>query len=280
MKKITFYFILAISVFSFFIVSCSSADKNEYKEESAVYDNVSANESTSGTKESNEIDVETVITEQRKLIKTGDIMFETVSLEETRTIIDKAVTKHKAYISNEQSQTQTDRIVNTLVIRVNTENFDKLLGEICTGVEFFDKRVIDVNDVTEEYLDIQARLKTKKELENRYLELLKKANKVSEILEIEKQISYLRTEIESIEGRLNYLKNRIEFSTLTLTYYVKTKNYKTTYSEKFSDGFSNGVKALIWFFIILVNLWPFLLITAFVLWYIRWRIKKKKQKQS
>ena len=74
--------------------------------------------------------------------------------------------------------------------------------------------LIDSQDVTEEYIDITARLKTKKELEARYLELLKKANKVEEIVSIEKEIGNLRSDIESIEGRLRYINNAVAYSTL------------------------------------------------------------------
>jgi len=76
--------------------------------------------------------------------------------------------------------------------------------------------------VTEEFIDIQARIKTKKELENRYKELLAKANTVEELLSIEKELGTLRTEIESIEGRLKYLQDRVSLSSLTIEYYELT----------------------------------------------------------
>jgi hypothetical protein len=133
------------------------------------------------------------------------------------------------------------------------------LNESTKGVKDFDKKDIDVRDVTEDFLDVQARLKTKKELENRYIELLKKAQKVSEILEIEKEIGSLRLEIESIEGRLNYLKNQVGFSTLNIRFYNSLES-ETGFGADVKEAFSNGWGGLIMFVLVLINLWPLLLI--------------------
>ena len=83
--------------------------------------------------------------------------------------------------------------------------------------------------------------------------------KVTEILDIEKQIGQLRSEIESIEGRLKYLQNRVSFSTLTMTFYESIPN-ETKFGQKFKNGFRNGWDNLIWFFVVLTNIWPFILI--------------------
>lgn len=280
--------LLIFSVFINIIISCSSSVKNDYTESSPASGTLSSEpaspkdeavaiEEGKSFQEQKEMNVEP---DQRKLIKTGQLKFETDNLDETRARINQAVSKYKAYISNEQSGTEYDRLSYTLVIRVDAQNFDKLVNDIGSGVEKFDIKSIDVNDVTEEYVDIQIRLKTKKELENRYLELLKKAGKVSDMLEIEQQIGYLRTEIESIEGRMRYMNDRIELSTLTVTYYKKTEVHSTKFSALFSKGFMNGINALIWFFVGLVNIWPFILITFVTIWLIRRHIRRKRNKKN
>ena len=198
-------------------------------------------------------------TVERKLIKEGRVEFETASLSATRKTIFEAVKKYEAYVSSDQEFKSPGRTSNTLIIRVPERHFDNLLSEATQGVDKFESKEINVKDVTEEFLDIQARLKTKKELEQRYLELLKQAKNVTEMLEIEKQIGQLRTEIESIEGRLNYLQDRVSFSTLTMTFYENIP-YETEFGQKFKKGFKNGWDNLIWFFVALTNIWTFLLI--------------------
>tara|TARA_R110002049_G_scaffold307558_3_gene508409 strand:- start:625 stop:1407 length:783 start_codon:yes stop_codon:yes gene_type:complete len=201
---------------------------------------------------------------ERKLIKEGNVSFETKNVNETRKNIFEAVNKFKGYISSDQEYKSSDRKSNTVIIRIPADNFDNLLNDATQGIEKFDSKDIKVKDVTEEFLDIQARVKTKKELELRYIELLKKAKNVTEILEIEKQIGQLRSEIESIEGRLTYLKARVSFSTLTMTFYERIPN-QTEFGQKFKQAFSNGWDNLIWFFVAIANIWPFLLIGLLLL---------------
>ena len=216
---------------------------------------------------------------ERKLIKSGDISFATDSITETKQRIKQAVKKYKAYISSEVEDNYYDRISNDITIRVPFENFDKLLADIGKGVESFDSKNISISDVTSEYLDVEARIKTKKELENRYHELLNKANTVSEILEIEREIANLRSDIESYEGRLKYLKNQVSYSTLEVNFY-KTKDVTTQnkFSDKFSDGFSNGWDNFIWFFVFLANVWPFILVILTIVFFVvRYERKRRKK---
>ena len=198
-------------------------------------------------------------TVERKFIKEGRVEFETGNLNTTRKTIFETVSKYKGYVSSDQEYKSPGRKSNTVVIRVPADNFDNLLNDATKGVDKFESKEINVKDVTEEFLDIQARLKTKKELEWRYIDLLKQAKTVTEILEIERQIGELRADIESVEGRLKYLQDRVSFSTLTMTFYETTPN-ETVFGQKFKNGFTNGWDNLIWFFVVLTNIWPFILI--------------------
>ena len=211
---------------------------------------------------------------ERKLIKEGRVEFETKDIPSTRKTVMASVEKYKGYITTDQEYKTAGSISNTLVIRVPAKSFDLLLSDATQGVTKFDSKNIDVKDVTEEFLDIQARLKTKKELENRYLEILKKANKVSELLEVEAQLGELRADIESIEGRLKYLESQVSLSTLTMTFYETVPN-ETEFGNKFKNGFQNGWNNLIWFFVFLINIWPFILLGIGVLVGVKVWIKRK-----
>jgi len=211
---------------------------------------------------------------KRKLIKEGRVEFETDNMNSTRKTIFEAVKKFNGYVSSDQEYKSPGRKSNTLIIRVPADNFDSLLSDATQGIEKFESKEINVKDVTEEFLDIQARLKTKKELEQRFINLLKEAKNVTEILEIEKQIGQLRSDIESIEGRLKYLQDRVSFSTLTMTFYESTPN-ETEFGQKFKNGFSNGWDNLIWFFVVLTNIWPFILIGLGLIFGIRFYRRKK-----
>lgn len=211
---------------------------------------------------------------ERKLIKEGRVEFETDNLNSTRKTIFEAVKKYKGYVSSDQEFNSPGRKTNTVVIRVPANYFDHMLDDATQGVENIESKDIRVKDVTEEFLDVQARLKTKKELELRFIDLLKEAKNVNEILEVEKQIGQLRSEIESIEGRLKYLQDRVSFSTLTMTFYESIPN-ETEFGKKVQKGFKNGWDNLIWFFVLLTNIWPFILIGLGVIFGIRFYNRKK-----
>lgn len=212
---------------------------------------------------------------ERKLIKKGTIKFETDDLNITKQSILKAVESHNGYISSDEESNYQYEKSNSLVVRVPAENFDQLLNDISKGVKKFDRKEVNLKDVTEEFLDVQARLKTKKELEKRYLELLNQANSVIEILEIEKQIGKLRSEIESTEGRLEYLNNQISISTLYIEFYVNIPQ-ETELGKQFKGGFKKGWENLMVFFVFLINIWPFLLIGIGLFYGIRKYRRKNK----
>jgi len=218
------------------------------------------------------------IQDLRKIIREGEITFETADVNETKSLITKTTMELNGYITKESADDYTDRIEQTLIIRVPADKFDLLLAKISESARKIESKNIKALDVTEEYIDVEARLKTKKELENRYRELLAKASKVEEILSIEKEIGQLRADIESIEGRLRYLKDRVAFSSLTATYYQKI-NSAFGFSSKFGQAIRYGWKNLLWFFIGLTTIWPFIILLGGGL-FAGFRINRKRKNRG
>ena len=155
-----------------------------------------------------------------------------------------------------------------------------LLQEIGEGVDDFDSREINVSDVTENFYDLSARLKTKKEIEQRYLQILSRAGNIKDVLEVERQIGDIRTEIERIEGRLKYLQNQVSYSTLTVTYYkvlsVSAQQNKGFF-KKLRTGFVKGWDFLLSLVIGIVHIWPVLILLAIGLIVARKRRSKRKK---
>lgn len=217
---------------------------------------------------------------EQKIIKTGNIRFESNDLEETYSQIIAAVKKHHAVIQNDTEGKDNNSVFRRLAVRVPSKNFDLFLDDISKGVTYFDNKEISSQDVTEEYIDVDARLKAKKVLEARYLELLKKANKVSEMLEIEAQLSTIREEIEAKEGQLRYMQSQVSMSTITIEFYKTIANEggaTISYVSKIWNAIKSGFNEISNFFIVLLSIWPFLIILAVILHFIRKRFKKKIQ---
>lgn len=215
----------------------------------------------------------------RKIIKEGDISFETSNLIATRNIINKAIKQTNAYISDERTENNYNTINSFITIRVPAENFEILLDSISRKVEKFDAKTIKANDVTEEYVDISSRLKAKKEVENRYLQLLAKAYSIEDILKIEEKLAIIREEIESVEGRLNVLDKSVVYSTLSIKFY-KQIEVSDGYGSKFKDSLIYGWNGLVAFFIGLLCIWPIIIIGIFLIVFFIKRRKNKKLKRK
>ena len=223
---------------------------------------------------------ETVQRIEQKIIKEGNLRFETNDLTVTYTQIQNAVKSNNASIQNDTEGKDYGTVFRKLIIRVPSKNFDPFLTQISKGVSYFDNKEITSQDVTTEFIDIEARLKAKKVLESRYMELLKKANKVSEMLEIEAQLSAIREEIEAKQGQLNYMQNQVSLSTITVEFYknVPTDSGVTTsYGTKIWNAFKSGFNNLSSFFIIILSIWPFIAILFAVVYFIKKRFTSKNK---
>jgi hypothetical protein len=217
---------------------------------------------------------------EQKIIKEATLKFETDNLENSFSQIQKAALTSKARIINDSEGKDFATVFRNLTIKVPSQNFDRFISDISKGVSYFEVKTISAEDVTEQYIDLTSRLKTKKKLEERYLEILKKANKVSEILEIEEQISAIREEIESKEGQLKYLESRVSESTVTIEFYKtipEKEGVKISYGSKLGTAIKSGFFSLSDLLISLLSVWPFVILFFVFAYFIRKRLKRRKK---
>lgn len=215
---------------------------------------------------------------EQKIIRNGNLKFSTDNLETTYEQIKSAVKKGKAFIQNDSEGKEYASIYRRITVRIPSENFDSFIKDISTGVAYFDNKEISSQDVTEEYIDIDARLKAKKKLESRYIELLAKATKMSEMLAIEAQLSAIREEIEAKEGQLRYMQNQVSLSTITIEFYktiAEESGVTISYGAKVWNAFKSGFYGISSFFLGLLEVWPFIIIAIALFYFIRKRFKKK-----
>ena len=218
--------------------------------------------------------------QEQKLIKESYLRFETQDIDKTYGEIADYVSTHKGYIQSDEQGKNYNELSRELIIRIPAEHFQKTIDAISKNVSFFDSKRISSTDVTEEFIDLEARLKAKRTLEHRYLALLAKAQNVKDILEIEKELSAIREEIEAREGRLKYLENRVSYSTLTVNFYKRTAEtgITTSYGTKIWNALRSGFNGLSYFFLGLVNIWPFILIILIIIYIIRRKYFKNNRK--
>jgi hypothetical protein len=211
---------------------------------------------------------------ERKLIRTGDLSFEVKDVLETKKSVEEICKTLKAFSSSESQNNLDDRIQLFQTIRVPADRFDELLTQLEKLAMRIENKSINTQDVTEEFIDVEARLATKKSLEERYREILKQAKTVADIVSIESQIATVRADIESMQGRMNYLENQIAFSTLQVSYYQRI-GIDFGFFSKAVRAIGKGWDNFLSFTIVVINLWPFVVLIG-VLWIlVRWWAKKR-----
>jgi hypothetical protein len=216
-----------------------------------------------------------------KIIKTGYIEMEVDNYAKTLSDLAQRVQAAQGYISSQNEQRDNFRITNTLSIRVVNQNFDALvngLGEIAKKVV---SKSINMQDVSEEYTDVAARLKTKKEVAARYSDILKSAKTIKDILAVEEQLRVIREEIESSEGRLKYLNDQVSYSTITLQVYEELEYHEpaplqANFGQKLLSAVTGGWNGLLGFTIGLVTIWPMLIVMVISVVLIVRRVRRRR----
>lgn len=210
---------------------------------------------------------------ERKIIRNAQMNMQVEDIKKAFPQIESIVKDLNGYISSSEMQNNNYQISNNLVIRIPNESLDTLLLLTEKQSIFVNSSSISSTDVTEEFIDIETRLKTKKEVRERYLDILsKKAKTVKDVLLAEEQIRVLTEEIEAKEGRLRFLKNRVNLSTLTLSIYQKVKYvatpnvYEKNFLTKIKEGFVNGWDILLGLILGIINIWPLVILFVIFVW--------------
>jgi len=220
---------------------------------------------------------------KKKIIKDGDMTVQTNDIAVSKKGIDNLVRSLNGYYQREDLNNGTYRISYDLIIRVPAENFDKLVSSVEQGKDEIMDKSIRARDVTEEYVDINIRLSSKKEYLKQYSVLLSKATTIKDIVEIKEIIRSLHEEIERAEGRLRYLNDQVAFSTLKVNLfkdieYVYKPQPQDSFIERAKSGLSTGWKIVKETALFLTNIWSVLLVLGLVSFLVWKKMQRKKTK--
>jgi hypothetical protein len=225
--------------------------------------------------------IETTEVNKKKIIKDGRLGIKVTELEKAKSRIDTIVKNNGGYYANENFNNTDYEASYNLRVRIPTDKFEKFIAEVESGDGEILYKQVDARDVTDQFIDLETRLQTKRNYLTRYRELLKQAKSVKEILEIEEKIRGLEEEIESTTGRLKYLGDLVDYSSLDLMI-SKRKDFKYTpgerdkFTERLKQSLSKGWIGFVDFLLLLIRIWPFWIIAA-VLFYFWKRFKNRKK---
>jgi hypothetical protein len=270
--------IILILAISFLLLGCkndySGSDSMNYALEESVMDIAPAPMAIGG--DMRKAQQENVMGEM--LIKTVYLSLNVDDYSQAREKIDSILKLSNAWISNENFMNLEYQISNDMAIRVPKANLDTLLVQLIGLAKKVTHQRIESADVTEEYIDVESRIKNLRSVESTFVKLLRKTDSIEDILKIESKLAEVRGNIESMEGRIKYLKNRVEYCTVNLTViqpieYRYVPQAADRFTERLKKALHGGWKGFVGFVLFLISLWP-LWILGLVTWYIVVRYRK------
>jgi hypothetical protein len=165
------------------------------------------------------------------------------------------------------------RDIVSMSIRVPSEKFAETLDQIRATSEKVVFETIKGDDVTEEFIDIEARLKAKKALEQQFTEIMKRAVSINDALNVQGQIADVRGEIEKIEGRRRFLQNQSSLSTIKIKLQTPEVIFSASSNgpgerleQSFSVGFDFALNFVLGLVTIFVAIAPFALFIGLPVW--------------
>ena len=152
----------------------------------------------------------------RKVIYNGHLLLEVDLAEEAQKLALQHIKDLNGFTTEtSRSLGYNDRLEIRMVFRVPAASFDDALLGLGRLGKIKDESS-QGDDITEQYVDLAARLGAKIRQEARYLEILNEAKSVDEILQVERELDRIRAEIESMEGTLRFYDDRTDLATITL----------------------------------------------------------------
>jgi Domain of unknown function (DUF4349) len=264
MKTTSLYFnFVLLFAFSLILSSCG----NKTKAKQGIFNDIGMQESANKSGSATPVLAKEVNTE-KKLVKEGEISLETTSITSLKSKIATYLKLVKGYVSIDRVSGYENYDENYIEVRIPASNFEYFLKLLANSKAKITTQNIRVNDVSAQFSDLATRIKTKKDLEARYILILSKANSVTDLLAIEQELGKLRGDIEVMEGSFNLLDNQIQLSTLQIT--ISTHQHDlTSFGGRILESLSSGWTIFIGLLLILVKLWPMLLIAGVVIYFIR-----------
>ena len=154
----------------------------------------------------------------RKLVRNATVELEIVSFDSAIQKITAFANEERGYVATTDSEKQANgKLRGQIVVKVLPENLDRFLQKIRTLGEL-KNLTLGTEDVTKAYFDTDARLKNAHVMEQRLIDMLKtKTGKVSDLLQVEKELGRVREEIEKMQGELKYWDSQVQFATATIS---------------------------------------------------------------
>lgn len=221
-----------------------------------------------------------------KLIKTADAIIEVEKGQFEKKFEDiKDIAKDfDGHVTNANAtRIKGEMTSGTVTMRVPSKEFDGAIAAIKkTGK--VNSLNIKTDDVSEEYVDLESRLKNYQSQEAQLLNIMTKAQTVDETLKVQEQLTTVQGEIEVIKGRMQYLDNRVDYSTITVTVQEPGSVVPPSDEWGFLDALRTAGKAFLWtingLIVIIGAASPIIILIVLSVLCLRWLVKRRRKSQK
>ena len=219
----------------------------------------------------------------KKIIKTANLHLEINDFNIFGKLIHDQVKKSGGYIAEEQQKETEYSIENNITLKIPVNQFDYVMNILSSAAVKTIQKNISAEDVTMQTVDVRSRLDAKKQVRLRYLDLLKQAKNMEDILHVQSEINEIQEDIEATSGKLNYLKQSASFSTININYYQVLNpgavDNDPAYNTRIWSSFKNGWIWIGELIIGLISIWP-LWLFGLIGWMITRKMFSKRIKQA
>jgi hypothetical protein len=222
----------------------------------------------------------------RKVTKHAELKIETKNFQKTIKELEQSISDYKGYIESnhisgvsiEKSNIKQEGKSAIYTIRIPSNQLNNYLENVNQYGNIISKSIF-TEDLSNQYIDTEMRVKSLKIQEERFLTLLKKSGSLKEIIELEKELSRVRFEIESLTSTIKNYDSMINYSTINLSVIEVSTITDTTPPKTVSDristtfkhnieSISNGFKNMTVFLVgnsLLIAFWIIILTTCYLI---------------
>ena len=251
-----------ILIFSIIMVGCTSKTSENLSSASQALEMAQSDSSVStemydmdsGATDESSVNGEKLLEQERKIIKSSQLSLETAKFNDVINSLEDMVKSYGGYIAS--SSIDAEGINNnyqclrfaSYKINVPSDKLDDFLDESSKLATVRNKST-SAEDITAQYYDNESRLKSLQIQEERYLEILKTATEVKDIIEIENALTDVRYEIENLTTCLNKISNLVDMATVNINIQevsqeTVAQSVPKTLGEKISSSFVNSLKKI------------------------------------
>lgn len=223
----------------------------------------------------------------KKLIYTANLVMRVKDYATAQSEVRNLVSLSGGYIVEFSENQSTQEVGGSFILKVPANGFSSLLNNIEKLKHESLQQSIKGQDVSEEYVDLESRLKVKELMETQYTEFMKKATKTTELVTFANELGKIQEDIEQIKGRMRYINNNVSYSTIEIRLYQEegkvdpavANEEKAPLFERANDALKGTIDVLTllfqWLVVILFGALPVLLV-GIIIWLAIWLTRRNR----